>query len=168
MADFTQKSVTKSAERKLTTPIETVATFLALIQDVIDNNPWGCVSYTSSGATVAGVVRGSESYSGKVVYENAQAKTVGQISDGSDFRSDVSTIMAATAINTAMGGTPGYDSSGNSFSCTLKCHTSNGENYSVTFRRDSITLSSYEADEGSEDPYLCRNHLSCPGRLDVG
>ena len=77
MADFTQKSVTKSAERKLTTPIDTVANFLALVQDVIDNNPGGCVSYTSAGATVAGVVRGSEYYSGKIIYEDAEAKTVG-------------------------------------------------------------------------------------------
>jgi hypothetical protein len=150
MADFTQKSVTKSAERKFTTPISNVTTFLSLIQDIIDNNPWGCVSYTSAGATVAGIVRGSESYSGKVVYENAEAKTVGQISvkapTSAAFTTDVNTILAATAISTAMGGTPSHDSSEDSFSCTLKCHASNGENYAVTFRRDSITLSSYEAD----------------------
>ena len=41
MADFTTKSVTKSAERKLSSPIGTVASFLALVQDIIDNNPWG-------------------------------------------------------------------------------------------------------------------------------
>ena len=58
----------------------------------------------------------------------------------------MSTIIAATAINTAMGGTPSHDSSGDSFSCTLKCHHSNGENYSITFKRDSIVVSSYEAD----------------------
>ena len=38
------------------------------------------------------------------------------------------------------------DSSGDTFSCTLKCHASNGELYTVTFKRDNITLSSYEAD----------------------
>jgi hypothetical protein len=150
MADFTTKSVTKSAVRKLTTPIDTVANFLAFIQDVIENNPWGCVSYTSSGATVAGVVRGSESYSGTLVYENAQAKTVGQISvkapTSAAFSTDVSTLIAATAINTAMGGPPSHDSSEDSFRCTLKCHNSNGENFTVTFNRDSVTVSSYEAD----------------------
>jgi|GEM_PF-3746499 len=80
MADFTTKSVTKSAERKLAAPIGTVSDFLALVQDITENNPWGCTSYTSNGATVAGVVRGTEHYSGKIVYENAEAKTVGQIS----------------------------------------------------------------------------------------
>ncbi|WP_319579169.1 hypothetical protein [uncultured Methanospirillum sp.] len=150
MADFTPKSITKPAERKLTTPIGTVANFLALIQDIIANNPWGCISYTSSAGTVAGVVRGSESYSDKVVYENTEAKIVGQITVRAPtsvaFSTDVSTIVAATAINTATNGTPGYDSSEDSSSCILKCHASNGENYSVTFRRDGITLSSYEAD----------------------
>ena len=150
MADFTQKSVTKSAERKLATPIDTVANFLALVQDVIDNNPWACTSYTSSGATVAGVVRGTEYYSGKIVYENTEAKTVGQISvkapTSAAFSTDVTTILAATAINTAMSGTPSHDSSEDSFSCTLKCHATNDELYSVTFKRDSVVISNYEAD----------------------
>jgi hypothetical protein len=150
MADFTTKSVTKSAERTLTSAIDTVANFLALVQDVIDNNPWGCVSYTSSGATVAGVVRGSEYYSGKVVYENTEAKTVGQISvrapTSAAFSTDISTIIGTAALGTAMGGTGSHDSSEDSFSCTLKCHASNGENYNVTFKRDSVTVSGYEAD----------------------
>ncbi|PWR69705.1 hypothetical protein [Methanospirillum lacunae] len=150
MADFTTKSVTKSAERKLSSPIDTVANFLALVQDVIENNPWGCTSYTSNNETVAGVVRGSEHYSGKIVYENAEAKTVGQISvrapTSAAFSTNVTTIVAASAINTAMGGTPSHDSSEDSFSCALKCHNTNGETFTVTFRRDSVVVSGYEAD----------------------
>ena len=150
MADFTTKSVTKSAERKLAAPIGTVASFLALVQDIIDNNPWGCTSYTSNGATVAAVVRGTEHYSGKVVYENAEAKTVGQISvrapTSAAFSTNISTIVAATAINTTMGGTPSHDSSEDTFSCALKCHNTNGETFMVTFRRDSVVVSGYEAD----------------------
>jgi len=150
MADFTTKSVTKSAERKLSSPIDTVANFLALVQDIIDNNPWGCTSYTSNNETVAAVVRGTEHYSGKVVYENAQAKTVGQISvrapTSAAFSTDISTIMGTTAINTAMGGTPSHDSSEDTFSCALKCHNTNGELFTVTFKRDSVVVSGYEAD----------------------
>ncbi|MDD1728781.1 MAG: hypothetical protein LUQ50_06890 [Methanospirillum sp.] len=150
MAGFKTKSATKSAERKLTNKIDTVANFLALIQDVIENNPCGCVSYTSSGATVAGVVQGTEYYSGKVVYENVLVKAVGQISvrapTSSAFSTDISTIVAASAINTAMGGTPSHDNSDDSLSCTLKCHASNGEYYNVTFKRDSVVVSGYEAD----------------------
>jgi len=96
------------------------------------------------------VVRGTEYYSGKVIYENGEAKTVGYISvkapTSAVFSTDISTIIAATALNTAMGGTPSHDSSEDTFSCTLKCHASNGENYNVTFKRDSVTVSSYEAD----------------------
>ncbi|MFH0968676.1 MAG: hypothetical protein V1862_13425 [Methanobacteriota archaeon] len=80
MADFTQKSVTKSAERKLTTPIDTMANFVTLVNNFISTNPLGCVSYSSGGHTIAGVVKGTEYYSGMVVYEDALAKTVGQIS----------------------------------------------------------------------------------------
>ena len=150
MADFVSKSITKSAERKLTTPIDTVANFLALVQDILDNNPWGCTSYESGGKTIAAVVRGTEYYTGKVVYENSEAKTVGQISvkapTSSAFSTDVSTIIAATAINTAMGGTPSHDSSEDSFSCVLKCHGGNGDTYNVTFKRDSLVVSNYELD----------------------
>jgi len=85
ISDFVSKSITKSAERKLTTPIDTVAHFLALVQDILNNNPWGCTSYESGGKTIAGVVRGKEYYTGKVVYENSEAKTVGQISDVTDL-----------------------------------------------------------------------------------
>ncbi|QXO95911.1 hypothetical protein KSK55_05865 [Methanospirillum purgamenti] len=40
----------------------------------------GCTDYTLSGANVEGVNRSSQAYSGKIIYENAEAKTVGQIS----------------------------------------------------------------------------------------
>ncbi|PWR73930.1 hypothetical protein DK846_01835 [Methanospirillum lacunae] len=150
MADFVAKGAVKSAERKLTTPIGTITAFLALIQDVIDNNPWGCVAYTSAGKNVAAVVRGSEYYSGKIVYENGEAKTVGQISvkapTSAAFNTDITTILGTVALGTAMGGTPSHDSSEDSFSCTLKAHSSNGENFNVTFKRDSVTVSSYESD----------------------
>ena len=129
MADFVSKSITKSAERKLTTPIDTVANFLALVQDIIDNNPWGCTSYESAGKTVAGVVRGTEYYTGKVLYENAEAKTVGQISDVTDLFSiqyRCERHYTTTEINATIGRTPGYDSSEDSFSYVLKCHGSNG------------------------------------------
>jgi hypothetical protein len=39
MADFTQKSTVKSAERKLASKIADLTTFNALVQDILDNNP---------------------------------------------------------------------------------------------------------------------------------
>lgn len=95
-------------------------------------------------------MKGTEYYSGKVVYEDALAKTVGQISikapTSSGFSTDISTIIATAALNTAMGETPSHDNSEDSFSCVVKCHHSNGENYSITFKRDAVTVASYESD----------------------
>ena len=150
MADFVEKATVKSAVRKLAAPIADLTTFNALVQDILDNNPWGCVSYVSAGVTVAAVVKGTESYTGAVVYEDAQAKTVGRISvkapTSAGFTTNVSTIVGTAALGTAMGGTPSHDSSADAFSVTMKCHHSNGELYSVSLKRDSITVSSYEAD----------------------
>jgi len=150
MADFIQNAAVKSALRKLTAPIDTMATFQSLITDIVTNNPWGCVDYVSGGVTIDGCLKGTERYTGKVVYENALAKTVGQISitanTSGGFATDVSTILSTAALGTAMGGTPSHDSSEDGFSVALKCNHSNGEKYTVTIKRDSISVSSYEAD----------------------
>ncbi len=45
-----------------------------------------------------------------------------------------------------MGGTPSHDRPQGIISCTIKAHYSNGELFTVRFSRDSVTLSSYEAD----------------------
>ena len=150
MADFVQKAAVKSTVRKLTALIADLTTFNALVQDIQDNNSGGCVSYVSAGVTVAAVVKGAKSYTGAVVYEDAQAKTVGRISvkapTSAGFTTNVSTIVGTAALGTAMGGTPSHDRPKGTFSVTLKCHHSNGENFSVTLKRDSVTVSSYEAD----------------------
>jgi hypothetical protein len=150
MADFVPKSTVKSSVRKLSAPIENMTTFQNLITDIITNNPWGCVDYVSNGATIDGCLKGTERYTGKVVYENAEAKTVGQIgitaNTSAGFNTDVSTIVGTAALTTAMGGTPSHDSSGDGFSVQIKCNHTNGEKYTVMVKRDSITISSYESD----------------------
>ena len=84
------------------------------------------------------------------MYENGEAKTVEQISitapTSAGFSTDVSTILGTAALNTAMGGTPSHDSSEDGFSVQIKCNHTNGEKFTVTVKRDSITVSSYEAD----------------------
>jgi hypothetical protein len=152
MGDFTQKSVVKSAARDLATPITDYTAFNALIQDILDNNPWGCTAYESAGVTKPAVEKSKEAYAATIVYENTEAKNVGSIPVRGPSMAAVNTavtqITGNTAITTAMGSgvSASRDSSEDSFSCTLKCHASNGELYSVTFKRDSVTVSSYEAD----------------------
>ena len=58
----------------------------------------------------------------------------------------MSTILGTAALNTAMGGTPSHDSSEDGFSVQITCNHPSGEKYTVTVKRDSITVSSYEAD----------------------
>lgn len=152
MGDFTQKSVVKSAVRNLAAPIADYATFDALIQEVIESNPWGCTAYTTAGVTKPGVERSRESYAASIVYENAEAKTIGSIPVRGPTMTAVNTavtqITGNASITTAMGTgvSVSRDSSEDTFSCSLKCHHSNGELFSVTFKRDSVTISSYEAD----------------------
>ncbi len=66
MADFVQKSLNMRSVRKLTAPIADLPSLVTLIQNVLDMNPWECTDYTQSGATVDGVIRISQSFSGKV------------------------------------------------------------------------------------------------------
>ncbi len=79
MADFTQKATVKTAISELTSPIDSITTFTSLIQDIVYKNPWGCTSYEQAGVTLPGVSKASESYTGRVVYENNDGKTVGTI-----------------------------------------------------------------------------------------
>lgn len=150
MADFIQKTVTKSAVRKFTSPIANISTFQSLVTDIITNNPWGCFDYVSGGETIPGVVKGSEYIAGKIVYEDAEAKELGSVSvkcpSMAAFNTTVISILADATIRSVMGGSPTHDSSEDTFSAVIKCNHSNGEKYTVTLKRDSITVSSYDSD----------------------
>lgn len=97
-----------SAVRKLAAPIADHAPFTDLVQDILDNNPWGCTTYVSAGVTVAGVIKGTESYTGAVVYEDAHTKTVSRIlvkaPTSTGFTTNISTIVDMAELGTAMGG----------------------------------------------------------------
>ena len=150
MADFVNTATTRTAERVLAAPIENITTFTSLVDDIITTNPWGCTEYESAGQILPPVAKNREYYSGNIIYEDAQARTIGQISvrapTPAAFSTDVSTILADTSLRTAMGGTPSHDSSEDRFSCSLRCHDAGGETYLVTLTRTRIRLSSFEAD----------------------
>lgn len=150
MGDFTPKTQVKSAVRKLTSPIENMETFQALINTVVTNNPWGCTSYVENGATIAGVIRKNEYYSGTVLYSDAQKKVLGEVSFKAPTMAAFTYAIISTLSNfelrSEMGGTPSHNNVDDTFHCTLKCHDPSGENYVVNFKRESITVSSYESD----------------------
>ncbi|NLV26152.1 MAG: hypothetical protein GXY48_03135 [Methanomicrobiales archaeon] len=150
MADFVTKSTVKSAERVLASPFASKEAMNTIVSGIITDNPWNCTSYTSGGATLSPVQKSSEYYTGKVVYENNEGKQVGYVTvragTSGAFDTLISTVLANTAMASAMGGTASHDSSEDSFSVTLKCHTDTGELYNVAFKRDRVSISSFESD----------------------
>jgi hypothetical protein len=91
-----------------------------------------------------------ENYGARIVYEDTNAKNVGNESgkyitiDG--FNAGIVVLLASADMNAAHNGTPVRDSEHETYSATLKCHDPNGELYFVNFSRDQITLNSYEDD----------------------
>ena len=150
MADFVQTTNTKSAVRDLTIPIATITAFDDLVQDIIDTNPFGCTSYVERGVTIDPVVRSQERYDAKVVYENPEADTVGdvsvQVESVSAFGTAAAHVMADDDLAAAIGGTQSRDTENDTFYCKLKCHDANGETYYVTLSRSKVRISSYADD----------------------
>ncbi len=150
MADFIQNTNIKSAVRRLAAPVADISTFNAIVQSVLSDNPFGCVSYMSSGVNHPPVEKTRESYTARFIFQDALAKKVGSSSETygtiAGFNAGISAVLANTANNTAHGGTPARDEDADSFSATLKCHDPNGEIYMVNFSRQQVTISSYEDD----------------------
>jgi len=150
MADFVQKSITKSAVRALTTPIADAAALNTIVNNLITNNPLGCTPYEVGGVTMAPVAKTRESYTARIVFEDNEAKTVGQISARAPTQAAFGTvknnILNNTALATAMGGDAVSQDDKESYSITVRCHDPSGEVYYLTFTRDQIRLSSYESD----------------------
>ncbi|PKL57547.1 MAG: hypothetical protein CVV34_06925 [Methanomicrobiales archaeon HGW-Methanomicrobiales-5] len=150
MADFVQKTITKSAVRTLANPIEDVAAFNTIIASVLTDNPFECVAYMTAGMNHAGVEKTKESYGAKIVYQDIDANTVGSESGRfntiAGFNAGAAALLANAALSTAHGGTPYRDTGNETFSATLKCHDANGEIYMVTFGRESVSLTSYSDD----------------------
>jgi hypothetical protein len=150
MADFVQKTIVKTAVRELNDPIADVSTFDQIVQDIITDNPFGCVSYTEGGVTHTGVEKTRENYVAKVVYQDALAKSIGTGSHRFDtmagFNAGATALLGAAALTTAHGGTAVRDSADDTYSATLSCRDPNGENFQVTISRDRVNLTSYSDD----------------------
>ena len=107
MADFVQKTVNKTAVRDLSVPIADVETFDSIVEMVYDDNPIGCVDYTTrDGQTIAGVVRNREHYTAKVNFHNDAGKRVGTVSIQSPtiaaFEANAAEAIGNSAIKTAL------------------------------------------------------------------
>jgi ABC-type uncharacterized transport system permease subunit len=147
MADFIQNSQTKNAVRTLASPIADVTAFNSIVQSVITDNPFACVSYMTAGTNHPPVEKTREAYTARIVYEDTAAKNVGtgthRFNTLAGFTAGVTALLAAANISTAHAGTASHDSGNDGFSATLRCHDANGELYMLNFSRDQVTLTSY-------------------------
>jgi len=150
MADFTTSNTTKSAVRKLAAPLADVTAFDNLVQGIITNNPFQCVSYNAQGVNHPPVERSKQGYTARIIYQDADAKVIALITIRAptiaSFTSVANQIVASAPIATALGGTPARDSDNEKYAATLKCHDANGEIYFVNFSRDQVTLTSFSDD----------------------
>jgi len=150
MADFVQKTNVKTAVRQLANPIADVAAFNTIVQSVITDNPFGCTAYQTAGVSHLPVVKARENYVAKIVYQDTNAKTVGNESGRfntiAGLNAGATALLGSTALTAAHGGTPARDSEHETYSATLNCHDPNGEIYMITFGRDSVSLTSYSDD----------------------
>ncbi|OPY37775.1 MAG: hypothetical protein A4E35_01057 [Methanoregula sp. PtaU1.Bin051] len=150
MADFVQNTNVKSAVRKLANPIADIDAFNGIVQNVILNNPFGCISYMSGGINHPPVEKTRESYTAKFVYQDAEAKRIGSSSENyntiAGYNAGIAAVLANAANATAHGGTAVRNPEADNFTATLKCHAPNGELYMVNISRQQVTLSSYEDD----------------------
>jgi hypothetical protein len=84
------------------------------------------------------------------MFQDAEAKTVGILSDRfttiAGFNAGAAAILANTALATAHGGTAIRDTDNEAFSATLRCHDANGEIYMVNFSRQRVSITSYSDD----------------------
>lgn len=150
MTDFIETGSSKSAVRVLTNPIADIGAFSAIVNAVLTENPFECTDYTAQGVVTAGVVKNREYYTSKFLYEDDNAKTVGNITLKSPtveaFTQSASRIAADTALAENIGGDAVRDCDNDAFYCQLKCHDANGEIYYVTFSRTKVRISSFESD----------------------
>ena len=150
MADFVQNSETKNAVRDLTSPIPDVATFNTIVQSVITDNPFECVAYMTAGENHTPWKRPGRPTRPRIVYQDVNAKTVGNDSSKfntiAGFNAGAAALLADASLAAAHGGTAVRDTETESFSATLRCHDPNGELYNLTFTRGRVTLQSYSDD----------------------
>ena len=150
MADFIQKTTVKTAVRQLASPIADVAAFNTIVESVLTDNPFDCVAYMTAGVNHPGVEKTKESYVAKIIYQNSNAKTVGndsgRFSTIAGFNAGATALLGSAALTAAHLGSPVRDTDNETFSATVKCHDPNGELYNVTFGRDSVSLTSYSDD----------------------
>jgi hypothetical protein len=150
MADFIPTSISKNALRVLRNPLPSLSAFTTIVTGVVSTNPWGCIPYTRSGATMPPVELTRELYSGRVIYQDSMGKAIGTITVNAQsqagFTAAIAEVLGNTALETTIGGVPVHDPHTDTYSNTLRCCAADGDLYNVTFTRKQVRIASYNDD----------------------
>ncbi len=152
MADFVQKSNTKSAQRTLAYKLADLAALNALKTSLLGaTNPLQVTSYTVAGVTKPGIEMTRERYGVKFIGLDADDKKVSTLTQTINSQSRIATaethITGSADIKDDMGAlTILHDSGNDSYSMTFKCHDANGELYTLTISRTAVSISSFSDD----------------------
>ena len=150
MAHFKQNRPSKSAIRMLASPFANISIFDAFVQDIIRNNPFGCIAYRVPGKNYPPVEKVREMYTAKFVYENRDGKRVGTgaetYSTIAGFHAGIGAVTSNLANIAAHGGAVSRNQGADSYAVSLKCRDPNGEVFFLNLARDRVTVSSYADD----------------------
>jgi hypothetical protein len=150
MVDFMRNSAIKSAIRRFASPFPDVDAFDAIVESVILNNPFGCVSYMYTGANHPPIEKIKETYTAKFVYLDSNNKQRGTTSESYDtldgYKAGITAVQSHVANITAHGGAVTRSEDADTFAVSLKCHHPNGELYYLNFSRRQVTVTSYSDD----------------------
>jgi len=134
-SDYGQDLQDKIVMRVLANPIKDASTFNLIVRSVITDNPFACVGYIADGETHDPVEKTNEAYTAQIFYKDNYGNTISATeiiyNSSAEYKSGVATA---------------HDQKFDTYSATLKCHDTNGENYYVVFTRDYVMLSGYSDD----------------------
>lgn len=150
MRQFTPKTGTKSAVCILDRPFADIGSFIAVVQELTQKNPLGCMSYWTRKKYHPPVVIVRERYTAKFVYEDTEKKQIGSSSEVYNsvvgYEEGIHAVMANMANTTAHRGRVRHIPGSDHFSVILKCHDTGGEFFFLSLARDRITVASYTND----------------------
>ena len=108
ITDFTRNGAIKSAIRTFAHPIPDADAFDAIIQSILTNNPFGCISYMNAGANHPPVEITKETYTAKFVYLDDNSRRRGTTSESYDtlegYKAGIAAVQSHGANITAHGG----------------------------------------------------------------
>jgi hypothetical protein len=150
MAQFREKTGTRSAFRYLRHPFPDVTAFDSVVREIVLKNPHGCISYMKAGRNHPPIENVREQYTAKFVYEDAKGKQIGsgldRYSSLEGYRYGIAAVISNMANVSAHGGKARHVPSSDHYSVILKCNDPRSGLFFLSLSREKVTVSSYSDD----------------------